>query len=359
MAISGTNLDMTRQTTIPDLCRSQARWCEKLGSPLYAHLLYRSAEDFDQGGPVRELLQPHADDPKGSALPLRMMGAVQRLALLGEVPPLQKFYPSCGGSVELEPAWSAFRGTLIERLASLQSLVSRPVQTNEVGRCGALLGGFLLIARQMGLPLRLREIGASAGLNLNWDLYYYTWPGGAWGKVDSPVVLRDVFTGTRVPPLGEVRITERGGCDPCPVDSTSPEGWLTLQSFVWADQVERMRLLRNAIDVARRFPPHVDQAGAVSWVKRGMAQPTPGVVTVLFHTLVWQYINHQERHELHGLIREMGARATADAPFAWLRMEPGPDGAEVKLGIFPGLNDQIIATAGYHHSKTLWLAECE
>jgi hypothetical protein len=49
-------------------------------------------------------------------------------------------------------------------------LVDDPVQTNEPARSAGLLGGFLEIARRTGLALRLLEVGASAGLNLRFDL---------------------------------------------------------------------------------------------------------------------------------------------------------------------------------------------
>src|SRR5262249_10916163 len=194
---------------------------ESLGSPLYAYLLHRAADDYEQRGPVRELLEPHTNDPRGSALALRMMGAVHRLALLGKVPELARYYPSCGGAPRLEPAWCAFRQILCGHIESLRELVMNSVQTNEVGRCGPLFGGFLLIVQRTGLPLRLLEIGASAGLNLNWDHYRYTWPGGAWGELSSGVLLRDVFTRDCLPPVCKVTIVERAGCDPNPIDPTT------------------------------------------------------------------------------------------------------------------------------------------
>jgi hypothetical protein len=158
---------MSEHRAIPELCRFQADWCERLGSPLYAHLLRQSADDFDQGGPVSELLAPHDHDPKGSALALRMMGAVHRLALEGHLPELARFYPSCGGTVALEPAWKAFHNTIAEQMSCLRPLLRRPVQTNEIGRCGPLLGGFLLIAHRTCSPLRssssrLRAVGGSS-----------------------------------------------------------------------------------------------------------------------------------------------------------------------------------------------------
>jgi hypothetical protein len=46
-----------------------------------------------------------------------------------------------------------------------------------------------------------------------------------------------------------------------------------------------------------------------------------------------------------------GARATARAPVAWLRMEPGEDpatSAEVRMTIWPHGVDRLLARAGYH-----------
>ncbi len=346
---------MSFQLSIPELCREQAGWCDKLGSPLYAWLLNQCAEDYEQAGPVRQLLEPHQSDRKGTALPLRMMGAVHRLALSGAAPELARYYPSCDGEVDFPKAWRAFHDVLATHLRELQQLVLRPVQTNEVGRCGALLGGFFEIARRTGLPLRLLEIGASAGLNLRWDRYYYTWTGGAWGDPSSGVNITNVFSGDHAPEPCRLKVIERHGCDPNPLDPASPEGRLTLLSYVWADQVQRMQMLKSALGIARAVPCHVDQARAAEWLPQQLSQPAAGAVTVLFHSVVWQYLPHDEREAVRALIDAAAARASADAPFAWLRMEPGKDGAEVKLMIAPGVPDRTIATAGYHAPKVNWL----
>ena len=54
-------------------------------------------------------------------------------------------------------------------------------QTNEVGRSALLMSGLLVLADRFGLPLRLFELGASAGLNLQLDRYGYDL-GGARGR---------------------------------------------------------------------------------------------------------------------------------------------------------------------------------
>lgn len=348
---------MTVPHTIPELCRFQAGWCGKLGSPLYEHLLNCCATDYEQGGPLLDLLETHESDPQGSALALRMMGAVHRLVLEGRVPQLAHFYPSTGGNIAFDGAWKAFRATVQEQMQELRQLSQRPVQTNEVGRCAALLGGFLLIARRTELPLRLLEIGASAGLNLRWDCFRYTWAGGAWGDPRSPVILRDVFASEAAPPQCLAAVVERSGCDAHPVDPASQDGRLTLLSFIWPDQLERFRLLEAAVQVARHVPCKIDRADAIDWLRLRLAEPVPGNATVLFHSIVWQYLSREDRRRLTEIIDAAGTRATPAAPFAWLRMEPGKETAEVRLRIFPGFDDQLIATAGYHGIGVRWSAD--
>jgi hypothetical protein len=55
-------------------------------------------------------------------------------------------------------------------------------------------------------------------------------------------------------------------------------------------------------------------------------------------------------------IERAGAAATADAPLAWLRMEPGGDEADVHLRTWPGGADARVARSGYHGRPVRWLA---
>ncbi|MGH7964199.1 MAG: DUF2332 family protein, partial [Candidatus Binatia bacterium] len=175
------------QSTIARRLRRQAESCLRLGSPFYRTLLEQAADDVLRGGPCWTVLAGHEADPPGSALALRFMGGVHRLVLEGRAPELARYYPSVGGDARLDSAWSAFCDTVAQHGETLRELMGHAVQTNEVGRCAALLGGFLLVTQQTGLPLRLLEIGASAGLNLRWDYYRYEAEGAAWGDPASPV----------------------------------------------------------------------------------------------------------------------------------------------------------------------------
>jgi hypothetical protein len=206
--------------TFVDRMRSQADYCRSSGSPLTADLLEGTVDDLSTGGAVAELLAPLADDPPDSAPSLRFAGALHRLVLERRAPALAVHYPSVGGTPG--DVWPAARRTVEGHLAALHELVRRPVQTNEVGRSSALLGGLLHVVAHTGLPVRLLEVGASGGLNLHVDRYRHdVTPGVLLGDPASPVVLDAPWQGAPPPYDLPLQIAERLGCDPEPLDPTS------------------------------------------------------------------------------------------------------------------------------------------
>jgi hypothetical protein len=334
----------------------QAGWCETLGSRLYSTLLHHAAEDVRGGGACSAVLHDHHDDPPDSALALRFLGAVHRLVLENKAPQLAACYPSTGGDSHCDDLWPRFLAVVQQHAAVLSELVRGPVQTNEVGRCAALLGGFLEVAQRTGLPLRLLEVGAAGGLILRWDQYRYEAGEEGWGDSGSPLRIAGAFAGAH--PSFDVlpKIAERRGCDASPIDPGTKEGRLTLQSYVWPDQVERFRQLAAAIEVARRVPVQVDQANAADWIEAVLAGSVSGVATVVFHSIVWQYLSNIDRERFKSAMAAAGQAATHDYPLAWLRFEPAGNAAEVRLRLWPGSQDQILARSGFHGKPVQWLA---
>ena len=139
--------------------RFQAQGCAELGSPFYAALLDDVADDVETGGPAAAIFADFATETGWSALALRLMGSVHRLVLAGEAPALAARYPSTGGDGDAERAWPDFRALLSERADQVRTLLRRGCQTNEVGRCAALLGGFLETAAQAAADLKRRVAG--------------------------------------------------------------------------------------------------------------------------------------------------------------------------------------------------------
>jgi len=335
--------------------RTQSEWAHKLGSPLYNALLSEAAADVEAGGPCWRALDGREDEGSYMALALRFMGAVHWLVLEGKAPGLALFYPSAGGAQPLEEAWPVFRSTVEQNVAELRQLVLHPVQTNEVARSCGLLGGFLLVARETGLPLRLLELGASAGLNLRWDHYWYQAAGRTWGDPHSPIRFENAFPEGEPPFDVAPEIVERAGCDPNPLDPNAPETELTLASFIWADQVARFERLRDALAIARRVPARLDATGAGEWLAPQLSTHAPGAATVVFHSIVMDYLAVEERDRVRELVHEAGQRARADSPVAWLRMERGGEQAEVRLTLWPGGEECLLATAAFHGPPVRWL----
>jgi hypothetical protein len=337
----------TAQQTIVAQLQWQADACRMIGSPLYAGLLERAVKDVEASGPTWEVLRGHEDDPRFSVLGLRLLGAANRLVLTGREPGLVSAYRD-GHVAE---AWEQLRQTLRRNATELRSSLERPVQTNEVGRCAALLFGFVAVAAETRLPLRLLEAGASAGLNLRWDRYRYRANGFSWGPDDSPVELAFELDGKQpTAVLPTVEIASRSGCDAAPIDPTTAEGRLTLLTYVWPDQHDRIARMQAALEVADDMPISLDREAAAPWTRRMLAEQAPGEATVIYHSIVSQYLSDEERAALFESIRGAGERASTNAPLAWLRMEPNDDRADLHLTLWPGGDDRRLARVGYHGS---------
>lgn len=336
--------------------RWQAEACLNNGSPLYAHLCARLADDVEVGGPSAPLLV-HAE---GQAFPsLGLLAAVHRLALAGDAPDVARHYPSTGGDGDHDGAWRAVRALLADRPDALHGAALETPQTNEVGRSAALLGGFLTVAAEHRLPLRVLEVGASAGLNLRFDRYRFEQRDAGWGPIESPLVLRDLWPDATPPFDAPLVVADRRGCDLAPIDPTTVDGQLTLLGGVWPDQVDRISRLRIALEMAATFPVDIDRAELADWLATQLAEPARGSATVVFHSLVWPYLSEETRDTFRTTLEQTGSVASPESPLAWLRLEPLMDGApdqlgELRLTTWPGGEERLLARCTFHYGPVHW-----
>jgi hypothetical protein len=342
---------------LPQTLRSQGRFCAGSGSPMYGELFELVAADVEAGGLFAAILSGREDDPSRLAVPLRLAGGLHRLVLDGRAPQLRRWYPSTGGSWDAESAWPEIKGAAADHRDALRAALQRPPQTNEVGRSAALIGALLRINGESALPVRLFEIGSSAGLNLRADQYRYRFAGGQWGPSDSPVTIDDAWRGA-LPPHGEVRIAERHGYDIEPIDVTGADGELTVLSYVWPDQTARLERLRGAIEVARRVPaPLRRQTAADAVAGLTLAE---GALTVLWHSITWQYLSEGERDTVRARVRELGEQADKRSPFVHLTLEPARDGPGtpirfvVRAHKWPGDELEILGECHPHGPPVQW-----
>jgi hypothetical protein len=342
--------------------RAQAQACTNLGSPMYGTLLRRLADDLDEDSraatTLRSVLAGHEDDPGPSALALRLLGSVHRLVLEGRAPQLAAYYPTAGGRWEVDAGHAAFLRLLVDDPDAVREWLDRPPQTNEVGRAAALVGGLLLVEPSLRQPVRLFEIGASAGLNLLAERFCYRDGQAVHGDADSPVRLDEPWRGNRPPPWPDLRVVERIGSDVAPVDVGTAQGRLTLTAYVWPDQTHRHERLRGALALADRDPVTVRRQGAVDFVDALELQA--GALTVLWHSVMWQYLSRADQDAVATRIQQLGARASAEAPLAHLFLEPTrrtpQSGHEflVVLTTWPGGRRRVLGTSVGHGVPTTW-----
>lgn len=343
-------------------CRWQAAHCAGLGSPFSAGVLTAAADG--ELGPLDDLFaawggQPH-DVHIRDATPLRLLGALHWLVLTGQASDLAAQYPEASARTDWPGVVAAARQVLETQRTAIATFMSLPPQTNEVGRSLCLAPGFLAIAARTGLPLSILEIGASAGLNLRWDSYGYDLGGKSWGNPASPVVLAGEWQGPAPAETPAVTVVARAACDQSPVDITSDQAALRLQAYVWPDQTARMTRLRGALSVARARPARLEKADAADWVEANLA-PVEGVATVLFHSVMWQYMPQQTQNAVSEAIAAAAAKATRTSPLAHLSMEPdlSLEGLPmaVRLTIWPDGHSDHLADVHPHGAWVRWLVD--
>ncbi|WP_052852744.1 DUF2332 domain-containing protein [Streptomyces avicenniae] len=340
----------------------QAEACARLGSPLYGALLARAAQDIRDGGPCAGAVLGHEDSAPDDALPLRFMAAVHSLALTGRAPALAGHLPSTGGTFDPErpeAAWPALLETVSGHPEWIADWLTRPPQTNEVGRAHLLVAGLLYAVPSAQRPIRLFELGSSAGLNLRAEQFRYSSDDFAWGPVDSAVQLTGTWEGpvpdwlrTGAQQHQALRIVERRGCDPTPIDPLSSDGALALRAYVWPDQVARMRRLDGALAIAAKVPATVEAAGAAEFLSA--VDLEPGTLTVVWHSVMQQYVGADEWALVRRELDRLAASATEEAGFAYLSFEPR-EGDAFRLTLRDGAEpERLLATARPHGLPARW-----
>lgn len=335
----------------------QIVWCNEFSSPFTAGVLGLIRDNLVKGGALAPLVLPWPGEPVRDVLALRLAGVLQMMARTGLAPRLVPFYPAGGSRQDTGAFAREIDAAVCANADFVRTFVSRPPQTNEIGRSAALMPAYAMIAKQTGLPLRILEVGASAGLNLMWDRFRYQLGSHEVGDAHSPVTVkaewRGVWPGVETLP----RVVERRGCDRTPIDLTAPGEADRLMSYVWPDQVERVKRLEGAIALAQQVKPVVDKMDAGEWLEQQLREPAPGVVTVVAHTIAWMYFSAETMSHAHGALEAAGAKASAATPLARVSLEHYALDKQpaLKVTMWPCGETRTVANAHAHGAWVEWL----
>ena len=337
----------TFRQSLTEALEHQQRSCAELGSPIYARIIGAMLEDHGRQGLTSGLLARGGDRPLHDASVLRLLSGMHRLVLAGRASDLARHYPSAGGRPGPTLERDAM-AVIFAHLATLTDEMTLPVQTNEPGRSIAAMTVLRHPWISTASSVAWREIGASAGLNLNFPRYAYEVDDGVVGPLESPLRFRREWSAPPGPAgLPTPEILDVRGCDPHPIDPISREGRRHLESYVWPDDGMRRERLRAALTVASRHPPAVDRASAPDWIVR--QSTAPGATLVFFHSIVWQYLDGPTQAAVRSHMESAGSR-TREAALVWARMEPAGPTADLRITLWRrGVRqDTIVGTIGYH-----------
>ena len=334
----------------------QAKWCDDLGSPFTALVCRVLGGKLGETTAFGSRLLNWPETIKPDAIALRACGALNFLARQGEEN-LRAVYPPMP-SPESETLWRALKAAIAAHDEALTRFLDSAPQTNEVARSAVLLPAYGEIFRRAGLPLAIREIGASAGLNLLFDHYRYEYGAFTWGDENTPVAIQSEWRGQvpEIPP--KIEVASRKACDLYPVNAADSAQCERMLAYIWPDQAARLARAEGALDIAARLGVSPQRAGAAEFAARELAELERGRATILSHTVFWQYIPDSAKASIRASIAEAAAKAKRETPFAWVRMEAEADynkGAVLRLSLWPhGPVDALLAYASYHGQWVEW-----
>ena len=308
---------MLVEQPLADHFRAFATVVERDGGTIYPAISRAVAENDE----VLALLD---GAPPSQRRPLLLLAAVHFLLLSGVEHPLATLYDTVAAvrGTPYDPSGdpaAAFADFCHEHRGALEDLITtRRTQTNEVGRCTALLPGLCHVAAQYDWnePLSLLDLGTSAGLNLLFDDYAYAYraaEGDATltaGARDSGVTLectaRDDLE--QLPELRLPAMAARVGLDLSPLDPHSDDAALWLLACQWPDNPARFGRLRAALTNVRAAaqPPRLERGDMVTDLPR-IAATIPGDgPLVVFHSWVAAYLDEAEQRTLADEVSALG-----------------------------------------------------
>ncbi len=277
-------------------------------SPTYEALSYAVAESS-------ELLDLARLCHVGQPIPNLFFSAVKRVLADHPDDDLNDHYAQCARDGQptsgLAKSFGQFCTNNQQEILSV--VQTRRVQTNEIRRCSYLMPAFGVISNEHpARPLALVDVGASAGLNLLWDSYRYSYSdGSSYGPEDSRVLV-DAETRTPMPriPAQFPRVSFRVGIDLSPVDLSDDEEFRWMMALVWPDHTDRAELLAAARKIWLETPPEIVAGDAVAVLPDVLTSVPEDAILCIFHCHTLNQFPVDARAAFHEALMQEAERRT-------------------------------------------------
>ncbi|MFC5464174.1 DUF2332 domain-containing protein [Lederbergia graminis] len=276
----------------------------KGSSALYEFLSIQISKDD-------ELLVICSNAAAGQPVPNLLFGAVHYLLLKGKEHPLKEFYPSIVDNPRSsKDSFKFFKDFCITyRNDIVQILKTRLVQTNEVRRCSYLYPVFCTVYEKTKKPLALIEIGTSAGLQLLWDQYSYSYgTNEIYGNRDSRLHLTSEIKGDNAPilHLTPPQVSTRIGIDLNTINLQNEDDKLWLTSLIWPEHKERISMFEEAASYVSEVPLKLMEGDGVTLLPNIINNISIDSVICIFHTHVANQMSLEIKKQLLQTVEEIG-----------------------------------------------------
>ncbi len=277
----------------------------KGSSRLYEFLSLKIAED-------NEILELASNAPEGQPSSNLLFGAVHYLLLKGKDHHLRDFYPSISRNPrKVEESFFPFKefcGQFSDEITTL--LQEKLVQTNEVRRCSYLYPAFQYIYDVVRKPLALIEIGTSAGLQLLWDQYSYSYgTTEVYGNKDATLHITAEVRGDKTPNLQDYipPVSTRIGIDLHPIDLKDDENELWLKALIWPEHHERRELFEKATEYVKANELRLIEGNGVELLSELSEEIPKEYAICVFHTHVANQMPSEVKTRLLEQISQIGS----------------------------------------------------
>jgi hypothetical protein len=247
--------------------------------------------------------------------------------------------------------WTTFREWVLEHWDEMTAVIlRRRTQTNEAGRCAALLP----VLAQLPQPLALLEVGASAGLCLYPDRYRYRYGSDVLGAGDGPI-LECAIRGPVPVPTELPTVAWRAGLDLNPLDVSDVDDVRWLEALIWPEHQHRRDRLRAAVAIARADPPRLVRGDLLDDLPALAEKAPAGATLVVFHSSVVTYVPDGVRRAFVEQVTVLSGHWVSNEGPQVIPGIPRPS-VEQPSGM-PGLlslDGRALAYTGAHGQSLLW-----
>lgn len=276
----------------------------KGSSNLYEHLAGSIAKDT-------ELLTLAAHVKPGQPVPNLFLGAVHYLLMNGIEHELAAYYASMVDvPKESSGAFDCFKDFCMQNEHAItQLLENKLVQTNEVRRCAYLYPSFCHIYNLTKKPLALIEIGTSAGLQLMWDKYSYSYNASQkYGSEYSMLEISAEMRGDRLPFLFKHSppVTRRIGLDLHINNLNDAEDYLWLKALIWPEHKERNTDFERAAHSLKGHTIELIEGDVVAILPEIVQTVSKDSSLCIFHTHVANQMPAETKKKLCKQIKVFG-----------------------------------------------------